>query len=107
MNGIQKFVIVYLRGVKITYDILTPGQVGLVFGSVKIKSSRTTQEIINDVNILIDLIKQIWTANKTLSLIIWVKISYDIWSGVELCYFWLCQNKSIITTQDIININLI
>ena len=39
------------------------------------------QEIIHDVNILIDLIKQIWATNKTLSLIIWgesVKISYDI-----------------------------
>ena len=71
MNCIQNFVIVYLRdggGVKIPYDILTPGRVVLVFGNVKIKSSRTTQEIINDVNILIYLIKQIWTANKTLSL---------------------------------------
>ena len=57
-----------------------PGQVGIVFGSVKIKSIRTTQKIINDVNILLDPIKQIWTANKTMSLIILgesVKISYD------------------------------
>ena len=87
MNCIQNFVIVYLRGVKISYDILTPGQVGLVFGSVQIKSSITTQEIINDVNTLIDLIKQIWTTNKTLSLIIWRESKYGtvFWSGVELC----------------------
>ena len=58
MNCKQNFVIDYLRGVKILYNILTRGRVVLVFGSVKIKSSRTTQEIINDVNILIDLIKQ-------------------------------------------------
>ena len=36
-------------------QFFTPGQVGIVFGSVKIKSIRTTQEIINDVNVLIDL----------------------------------------------------
>ena len=59
MNCNQNFVIDYLRGVKISYDILTSGRVVLVFGNVKIKSNRTTQEIINDVNILIDLIKQI------------------------------------------------
>ena len=28
----------YLEGVKISYDILTPGRVGIAFGSVKMKA---------------------------------------------------------------------
>ena len=36
----------------------------LAFGNVKIKRNSTTQEIIDDINILIDLIKQIWYAKK-------------------------------------------
>ena len=43
----NNFVIIYLRGVKIWYDILTPGQIRIVFVSVKITSIMTTKEIIN------------------------------------------------------------
>ena len=37
MNCKQNFVIDYFKGVKILYDILTPGRVRLVYDSVKIK----------------------------------------------------------------------
>ena len=38
MNFKQNFVIDYLRGVKISYNILTQGRIWIAFGSVKIKA---------------------------------------------------------------------
>ena len=64
-------------GVKISYDILThhhhhhPCMIFWPLGQVlvvqKLKAlALLKQEIIHDVNILIDLIKQIWAINKTI-----------------------------------------
>ena len=68
MIGKQNFVINYLRGVKISYDILTPGSSWDSFWKCQNESIITTQEII-------DII-----------LIQWWILSHNYETQIKLCH---------------------